>query len=45
MKKVIGINFLPKNPPFRKKWSNAPPEQFFAVSLKNITVSEKNYLT
>ncbi len=35
------INFLHKKPPFPKKWSNASPEWFFAVSSENTTVYEK----
>ncbi len=39
------INFLPKKSPFPKKWSNAQPEQFYAVSSENTAFSKKNYLT
>ncbi len=35
------INFLPKKSPFPKKWSNASPEQFFAVSSENTAFSKK----
>ncbi len=35
------INFLPKKPPFSEKWSDALPEQFFAVSSENTAVYEK----
>ncbi len=35
------INFWRKTSPFPKKQSNAPPEQFFAVSSENTAVNEK----
>ncbi len=35
------INFLPKKSLFPKKWSNTPPEQFFAVFSENTAVYEK----
>ncbi len=35
LKKVISI-FLPKKLLFPKKWSNGPPEQFFAVFSEKI---------
>ncbi len=38
------INVLRKMPPFLKKWSNAPPKQFLAIS-SNTTSPEKNCLT
>ncbi len=34
------IKFWHKTSPFPKKWSNAPPKQFFAVSLENTGVGK-----
>ncbi len=35
------INFLSNESPFPKKWSNAPPEQFFAVFSENTVFPKK----